>query len=60
MGLPVITLWLVQSANVAQEEARQVLNEIDFTKVSDGSSSCNMYPNVQLVMEFIASVTVQK
>ena len=31
MGSPVMTLWVVQTANVAGEEARQVLDEIDFS-----------------------------
>ena len=31
MGPPVMTLWVVQIANVAGEEARQFLNEIDFS-----------------------------
>ena len=31
MWLPVMTLWAVQISNVVGEEARQVLNEIDFS-----------------------------
>ena len=31
MGSPVMTLWVVQTANVAGEEARHVLDEIDFS-----------------------------
>ena len=30
IGPSVITLWVVQWANVAGEEARQVLNEVEF------------------------------
>ena len=33
----VMTLWVVQTANVAGEEARQVLHEIDFSKVKQKS-----------------------
>ena len=35
MGPPVMTFWVVQLTNVAGEEARQVLNEMDFNVLNN-------------------------
>ena len=35
MGPPVMTFWVVQLRNVAGEEARQVLNEMDFNVLNN-------------------------
>ena len=36
-----MTLWVMQIANVAGEEARQVLNEIDFSSDTKNSIAIN-------------------
>ena len=54
MGPPVITLWVVQIEYVAGEEARQVLNEIDFSRATEGHYFARM-PAVDIRSGFSGS-----
>ncbi len=48
MGPPIMTLWVMQIANVAGEEARQVLNEMDFSSMRDTREPSNPFTPILL------------
>ena len=54
MRPPVITLWVMQVAYVVGEEARQVLNEIDFSRATEGHYFARM-PAVDIRSGFSGS-----
>ena len=54
MWLPFMTLQVVQISNVAREEARQVLNEIDFSRATEGHYFARM-PAVDIRSGFSGS-----